>query len=79
MAATWQVAAALPGKIPQEHQGDLFEAVGALLKTPLKVKNGKLIVPQNPGIGREVDEGCVKKFSTEHWVVNSQGRNLKSA
>jgi L-alanine-DL-glutamate epimerase-like enolase superfamily enzyme len=78
MAATWQVAAALPGKIPQEHQGDLFEAVGELLKTPLEIKNGKLVVAQKPGIGVEVNENAVKKFSTEHWVVNAQGRTLKS-
>jgi L-alanine-DL-glutamate epimerase-like enolase superfamily enzyme len=78
MAATWQVAAALPGKLPQEHQSELFEAVGELLKTPLGIKNGKLVVSQKPGIGVEVDEIAVKNFSTEHWVVNPEGRNLKT-
>lgn len=77
MAATWQVAAALPGKIPQEHQGDLFEAVSALLKTPLEVKSGKLIVSQKPGIGVEVNEESVRNMATEHWIVDSNGRRLQ--
>lgn len=56
MAATWQVAAVLPGNIPQEHQHDLFEKVGQVLKTQLQVKDGKLLVPETPGIGVEVDD-----------------------
>ena len=40
MAATWQVAAALPGVTPQEHQQDLFEAVGVVLKSPLVMRGG---------------------------------------
>ncbi|MDO8542393.1 MAG: mandelate racemase/muconate lactonizing enzyme family protein [Opitutaceae bacterium] len=74
MAATWQLAAALPGEIPQEHQQDLFEAVGAVLKTPLVQRNGRLIVPQQPGIGVEVNEDAVAAMSTEHWIVDTKGR-----
>lgn len=78
MAATWQVAAALPGHLPQEHQSDLFEAVSALLKTPLTTHNGKLIVPQRPGIGVEVNEEAILSMTTEHWIVDSKGRRQQS-
>ena len=76
MAATWQVAAALPGEFPQEHQHDLFEAVGVVLKTPLVQRNGRLLVPDLPGIGVEVNEAAVAAMATEHWLVDSSGRRL---
>jgi L-alanine-DL-glutamate epimerase-like enolase superfamily enzyme len=76
MAATWQVAAALPGNLPQEHQQDLFDAVGVVLQTPLLQRNGRLLVPERPGIGVEVDEAAVAAMATEHWVVDSAGRRL---
>jgi L-alanine-DL-glutamate epimerase-like enolase superfamily enzyme len=74
MAATWQVAAALPGATPQEHQHDLFESSSTLLKTPLVVNKGMLEVPSCPGIGIDVDEEAVAAVSTEHWLVNANGR-----
>jgi L-alanine-DL-glutamate epimerase-like enolase superfamily enzyme len=76
MAATWQVSAALPGEIPQEHQQDFFEIVGAVLKTPLAERKGRLIVPERPGIGVEVNEGAVVGMATEHWIVDFTGRRL---
>ena len=74
MAATWQVAAALPGGFPQEHQHDLFEAVGHLLATPLQQEKGRLVVPERPGIGVEVNEQTVRAASREHWIVDASGR-----
>ncbi len=79
MAATWQVAAALPGEIPQEHQHDLFEAVNALLQTPLALRSGRLLVPERPGIGVEVNEAAVVAAATEHWIVDGSGRRLAEA
>ena len=76
MAATWQVAAALPGTLPQEHQHDLFSTVNAVLKTPLIEERGRLQVPLRPGIGVEVDEEAITKLSVEHWVVDANGRRL---
>ncbi len=78
MAATWQVAAALPGNIPQEHQQELFETVGAVLQTPLVQRDGRLLVPERPGIGVEVNEAAVAAMATEHWVVDSKGRRLSA-
>lgn len=79
MAASWQVAAALPGHLPQEHQHNLFDAVGVVLKTPLTVRKGKLVVPQQPGIGVEVDEEAVAANAIEHWIVDGNGRRLNAS
>lgn len=76
MAASWQVAAAVTGSIPQEHQHDRFKAVGKLLATPLTVSHGHLVVPQRPGMGVELDEAAVASLSTEHWIVDAEGRRL---
>jgi D-galactarolactone cycloisomerase len=74
MAATWQVAAALPGHLPQEHQHDLFQAVSAVLETPLRQENAQLIVPQRPGIGVEVNQRAVEAVTSEHWIIDHNGR-----
>jgi D-galactarolactone cycloisomerase len=74
MAATWQVAASLPMEVPQEHQFHLFECAMRLLKTPLSVDRGRLIVPTESGIGVVVDEEAVKRTATEYWTVTSEGR-----
>lgn len=79
MAATWQVAAALPGEIPQEHQHDLFDAVSDVLQTPLVQRNGRLLVPGRPGIGVEVNEGAIAARATEHWIVDENGRRLAAS
>jgi L-alanine-DL-glutamate epimerase-like enolase superfamily enzyme len=76
MAATWQVAAALPGDLPQEHQHDLVAAGSQVLKTPLEQRNGLLLVPTRAGIGVEVDEDAVRSLSSAQWVVDEKGRRL---
>jgi L-alanine-DL-glutamate epimerase-like enolase superfamily enzyme len=78
MAATWQVAAALPGSLPQEHQHDLFARVNGVLETPLQEQGGRLLVPDRPGIGAQVDEEAVARSAIEHWVVDTSGRRLVS-
>jgi L-alanine-DL-glutamate epimerase-like enolase superfamily enzyme len=71
VAATWQVAAALPGFLVQEHQLDLFETANRVLRTPLEEMGGKLIVPLAAGLGVEVDEDAVRDLTTEHWTIRS--------
>lgn len=73
MAATWQLAAALPGNLPQEHQHDLVAAGSQLLEKPLQVEDGKLLVPQTPGIGVNVNEDAVQSLSNGHWIVDEKG------
>lgn len=78
MAATWQVAAALPGHLPQEHQQELVAAGSQVLVESLHQNQGSLIVPERPGIGVEVNEAAVKSLSSAHWVVDENGsRNLE--
>jgi L-alanine-DL-glutamate epimerase-like enolase superfamily enzyme len=74
-AATWQVAAALPNFLIQEYQKGLFEANMPMLKTPLKVQSGKLILPETPGLGIEVDEAFVRCHSSETWRIDANGIN----
>ena len=50
--------------------------MGVVLQTPLLQRNGRLLVPERPGIGVEVDEAAVAAMATEHWVVDSAGRRL---
>jgi len=76
MAATWQLAAALPSFLIQEHQFDLFETANTLLRIPLSETGGELEVPMTPGLGIEVDEEAVVRHATEHWVVTSAGAQL---
>ena len=73
MAATWQLAAALPGNLPQEHQHDLVAAGSQLLEEPLQVEDGTLLVPQTPGIGVNVNEDAVQSLSNGHWIVDEKG------
>ena len=58
MAATWQFAAAIPNFLIQEYQLQLTERANTILSTPLEAKNGKLIVPNRPGIGSRVRSGA---------------------
>ncbi|MEO7650909.1 MAG: mandelate racemase/muconate lactonizing enzyme family protein [Bryobacteraceae bacterium] len=73
MAATWQLAAALPSFLIHEHQFDLFETANSLLRTPLVETGGQLEVPMTPGLGIEVDEAAVVTHAAEHWVVTAAG------
>jgi L-alanine-DL-glutamate epimerase-like enolase superfamily enzyme len=71
VAATWQVAAALPGFLVQEHQLDLFETANRVLRIPLEEEGGQLIVPLRPGLGVEVNEDAVRELTTEQWTIRS--------
>lgn len=56
MSATWQVAAAIPNFFIQEYQPVMLETFNRWLKRPLHVRDGKLVVPDGPGLGLEIDE-----------------------
>lgn len=76
IAATWQVAAALPGVLPQEHQVDLFDAMNTVLENSLTEEKGRLQVPSRAGIGVVVNESAVRSMAVETWVVDREGRRL---
>ena len=50
-----------------------------MLRTPLVVHDGRLRVPDGPGIGAEVNEEEVARVATEHWTVDANGRRLIAA
>jgi L-alanine-DL-glutamate epimerase-like enolase superfamily enzyme len=74
MAATCQVAAALPNFHIQEHQYDLFGPVNQILEEPMEVIDGEIVVPLLPGLGVNINESRVEELSTEHWIVDGNGK-----
>lgn len=38
-----------------------------LLKRSLEVRNGELLLPQAPGLGIELDEEVVERYSVDGW------------
>ena len=42
-----------------------FPLSAELLKEPLEIDNGDLIVPDKPGLGYEIDESVIEKFP---WI-----------
>lgn len=54
MAATWHTAAAIPNFFIQEYQPVMLEIFNRWLKEPLRLRDGKLVVPDGPGLGIEI-------------------------
>jgi galactonate dehydratase len=63
MAASWQVAAALPNFLVQEFQPVMLETFGRLVHDELTVADGFVQVPTGPGLGVTVDESRVRAMS----------------
>lgn len=63
MAASWQVAAALPNFLVQEIQPVMLQTFGHLVEEELTVADGVVHVPTGPGIGVTVDEGRVRAMA----------------
>ena len=43
-----------------------------LLRTPLQFKDGKVALPQEPGLGVEVDEELLHRYTTHHWSLERE-------
>lgn len=56
LAATYQVAAALPNFFIQEYQPVMLATFNAWLKSPIRIEDGEIVVPEGPGLGIEIDE-----------------------
>jgi L-alanine-DL-glutamate epimerase-like enolase superfamily enzyme len=69
MAATWQYAASIPNFLIQEYQLQLCERANAILSTPLEARDGKLIVPDRPGLGVDIDEDALATVTDDHTVI----------
>ena len=55
IAASIQLAAALPNLYLLEYQPPVVELAGSLLREPLEVSAGRFIIPEGPGLGVELD------------------------
>lgn len=73
VAATWHYASAHPFTQLQEHQLEMFGVANKILKTPLKVIQGRGIIPTANGLGIVVDEKIVRKHASEGWLINKKG------
>jgi D-galactarolactone cycloisomerase len=69
MAASWQVASALPNFAVQEFQPVMLETFNHLVGEPLRVADGVAHVPTAPGLGIEVDATRVEEMSTSQLEV----------
>ena len=69
MAATWQYAASIPNFLIQEYQLQLCERANTILSTPLEERGGKLLVPDRPGLGVDVDEDALAAVTEDHIVI----------
>ena len=69
MAATWQYAAAIPNFLIQEYQLQLLQRANTILQEPLKTRDGRLLVPNAPGLGVDVDEAALAEVTVDHVTV----------
>lgn len=72
LAATIQVSATLPNFLIAEYFVNFEEAGNSIVQSPLKVENGFINLPTQPGLGLELDEDQLKKhpfqeFPTRGW------------
>jgi galactonate dehydratase len=56
LAATFQVAAAIPNFLVQEWQPVMFDEFNHWLVSPFELRDGEIVVPTGPGLGIEIDE-----------------------
>lgn len=55
MAATWQLASVMPNFYIQEYEPHAIDTFGPWLTEPLRIDNGELVVPTDPGLGINLD------------------------
>ncbi|MGJ4890039.1 glucarate dehydratase [Bradyrhizobium sp. HKCCYLRH3099] len=70
LAMFTHVAAAAPGKVTAIDTHWIWQDGQALTKSPLQIKGGKIAVPEQPGLGVEVDRGAIEKA---HELYKSHG------
>lgn len=63
-AACVQIDACIPNFVVQEYTGEDIPPKNQMVKRPLKLENGYLIVPDEPGIGIELNDEFLKAHQT---------------
>lgn len=56
LAATYQVASALPNFLIQEYQPVMLDVFNDWLRSPIALAEGEIVVPQGPGLGIDIDD-----------------------
>jgi galactonate dehydratase len=73
IAATLQVAAAAPQVDLVEYQPVVLGVANRLLKSPIQCDSGRMIVPEGPGLGIEIDEAALERFASDGSDEGSRG------
>ncbi len=70
-AACVQLDACIPNFALQEYTGESEPPKSDLLKQPLELKDGYLIVPEAPGLGIELDDEALTRYQEEPKVLDT--------
>ncbi len=62
LAATLQVAATMPNFLITEYFVNFTESGNAISVKPLRVEGGYIRIPDEPGLGLEIDESALKQY-----------------
>jgi len=72
-AACVQLAACIPNFAIQEYPGGEWDAPKSqIVKNPLRIENGFLIIPESPGIGIELAEDAQEKYPYKPRTVKTR-------
>lgn len=47
---------------PTAHRLEYLDTAGAILRNPIRIEDGRAVVPDDPGIGLEWDEEAVARY-----------------
>ena len=70
-AACVQLDACIPNFALQEYTGESEPPKSDLLKTPLKLERGYLVVPETPGLGIELNEAALTAHPVRDKVLDT--------
>jgi glucarate dehydratase len=79
LAMFTHVAAAAPGKITAIDTHWIWQDGQRLTRDPLKIVDGKLTVPERPGLGIELDMGQVEQANALYNKMGLAGRDDAAA
>jgi mandelate racemase len=57
-----EISAHLLAVSPTAHRLEYLDTAGAILKEPVRIEDGRALVPEGPGIGLEWDEEAISRF-----------------
>jgi len=69
LAATLQVSAVIPNFVITEYFINFRELGDAISVHPFKVEGGSIRLPSSPGLGIDIDEEALKKFSFQEFPL----------